>query len=36
MTDEAIVKLNPDAIVTTDGVKAKAVENAMAGAKSML
>lgn len=26
MTDEAIVKLNPDAIVTTDGVKAKAVE----------
>ncbi|MBK4204414.1 ABC transporter substrate-binding protein [Bacillus subtilis] len=26
MTDEAIVKLNPDAIITTDGVKAKAVE----------
>ncbi|MEC1791254.1 ABC transporter substrate-binding protein [Bacillus vallismortis] len=26
ITDEAIVKLNPDAIVTTDGVEAKAVE----------
>ncbi|MCY8511324.1 ABC transporter substrate-binding protein [Bacillus mojavensis] len=26
MTDEAIVKLNPDTIVTTDGVKADAVE----------
>ncbi|MCY7917500.1 ABC transporter substrate-binding protein [Bacillus vallismortis] len=26
MTDEAIVSLNPDAIVTTDGVEAKAVE----------